>query len=732
MQKNFTHLIIKYRHFIFITWVLLIIFSIWNIKFNKVENFETELTGVKNTEAYEIVEILDQEFNYRQGSTCAIVLEKKTDPELLAEPLKKRFPPIHRAVEIKNQKEHKYQLILVEFKKDFPFTKAQVMTEEIREFLDHWSAQNNNKAHLTGNSAFQQDAKTGAKKDSKNGEIFALLISFFILVYNFGALVSAFLPLIIGATTLIIYNALLIFFHLPVNPVSQILTGLVGLALAIDYSLFIISRFREELLEKSYEEALETTLKHTRKTIIFSALIMICSVSSLLIPNVSVSRTVVTGIMGVIAISLINSILFLPVFMIYARKILNKPEFIANYLNKRDKYSFWKQFSEHVVAHYKLYFILSTAILLLLSAPVFTIKLWEPVQSITPKDSESMRAYKMLEGDNWGGELVPVTIVIKSAQPYGVYSKDFIEFTYHFTEYIKHNPNVAGLQSITSWNPQFKKDDYTNFYSSALSLNMLSQQNQFPLINAKGDITIINIFPKHLMDLNETNDVLKNVREYAKNNQKYKILTGGVVARVKDFTRELYSYIPQMLLIILGGIYILLFFNMKSVILPIKAGIMNFLPILSSFGVLVLIFQYGFLSNIINTPVNHAVTNLVPIILFCITFGLSMDYEVFILSRINEVFEKTHDVKHSIIEGLAKSGAVITGAVLILLGVFLPGTFSSSPQTREICIGITAAIFIDATVVRLFLVPSFMVMMGKWNWWNPFGKVKGDGEEKIV
>ena len=192
------------------------------------------------------------------------------------------------------------------------------------------------------------------------------------------------------------------------------------------------------------------------------------------------------------------------------------------------------------------------------------------------------------------------------------------------------------------------------------------------------------------------------------------------MARVDDFTKELYSYIPQMLLIIFGGIYILLFFSMKSVILPLKAAIMNFLPILSSFGLLTLVFQYGFFHNILHTPINGAVTNIVPIVLFCIIFGLSMDYEVLILSRITESYENTGDVKNAVVEGLAKSGSLITGAALILLGVFIPGAFSSSPQTQEICIGITSAILIDATIVRLLLVPSFMMLMGKWNWWNPF------------
>ncbi len=172
-----------------------------------------------------------------------------------------------------------------------------------------------------------------------------------------------------------------------------------------------------------------------------------------------------------------------------------------------------------------------------------------------------------------------------------------------------------------------------------------------------------------------------------------------------------------MLTLIIGGVFILLSWHFKSVILPIKAALINFVPILGSFGVLVLIFEYGWGQNLLHTAVNGAITNTVPLILFCLVFGLSMDYEVLMLGRMHEYYLEHRQVKPAIIEGLAQSGGLITSAVLILLGVFLPGCFSTSSQTQEICLGIVAAMAIDATLVRLFLVPSFMTLMGHWNWW---------------
>jgi len=365
--------------------------------------------------------------------------------------------------------------------------------------------------------------------------------------------------------------------------------------------------------------------------------------------------------------------------------------------------------------------------LLILSLPVLKIKIWEPIQTLTPKNTESVKGYEKLEKDGWGGELIPVTVIVQSPAGETVFSKKSLGFIAEFSHSLEKMPLVATVQSITPSSSKLKIDDYHNLYGNLYNLGLLAQDsriNRMVNITGKADYTIINVFPKELMDIHGTHQIIDFIRNYAVKNQDLKILVGGTVVRSNDFTKELYGYLPQMAFLIIFGIFIILFLYMKAFLLPIKAAIMNFLPIMSAFGLLILIFQYGYLQKLLNTPNNGAVTTLVPVMLFCIIFGLSMDYEVLILSRITEFYEKTGEVRVSVIEGLARSGSVITGAALILLGVFFPGIFSQSPLVKEICIGITAAILIDATIVRLLLVPSFMMLMGKWNWWNPFQRKK--------
>lgn len=719
-------LLLYNKRFSFIVlWILLIFSSVYFLNTSKIELSENELIGAKNTEAFQVFDIIEKSFKKKMESSSALVLKTDKDLNFLFDDLKNKFPIIKRVFEIHSNNKHDYRLIFIEYYSDRPFVETQNLTIDLRKYVKSIEKKLNTNIHVTGNSAFYHDIKDSGKKDSMKGEIIALVFSFFVLIFNFGSLVSALLPLIVGASTIIFSNTILHLLHFQVNPISQVMCSLVGLGIAIDYSLFIVSRFREELKKSdNIAESLELSLVNSGKTTLFSGLIMICSVFALIIPDVSSSRIVVINLIIYILISNLVSIIFLPVFLSLSSNLLNKPKILHDLIEKNDNYQNWRKFSKHIVNHPKSYLTISSLILITLSTPAIYMKLWEPSQSLAPEESDSIKGYRLLEKDNWGGELVPIILIVKSNDK-NVYSSDFINYMDKLTKYIQKNENVSEVQSITSWNKDFSTSDYINFYNNIYSLGLASNTeitSSLVNIDTGNNMTIVNVYPKNLLDIEVSHKIIKEIKEYAKENTEFTVLTGGMVARARDFTIELYAYIPQMFFIIVIGIYILLYIYMKSIILPIKAAIMNFLPIISSFGIVTLIFQYGWFHELLNTPINNAVTSMVPITLFCIIFGLSMDYEVLILSRISEAYHEKNDVKEAVIEGMAKSGSVITGAALILLVVFIPGVFSTSPGVKEICIGIISAIIIDATIVRLLLVPSFVVLMGKWNWWSPFSK----------
>lgn len=716
--QRFSRLLQRRSPAIVAAWLLLLGLSLGYLATHPGDNLETELAGATGTEAWQVREMLAHDFGRRLGSSAALVLPARVPADSLRLSLQQRFPQIQSIHRIESEHPHRLQLLSVEFRPDYRLADAQNLSGEIRAQLAVWSRAHHTQVLLTGNTVFQYDAKQQSKRDSHRGESIALLISLVILVLNFGSLSAALLPLLMGASSLITLNALIKVAGWSVNPVSRILASLVGLALGIDYALFIVSRLREEIRQRPLAEAVGVSLGQAGRTILYSGLIMLCSLSALLMPDVSLSRTVMQQLLVVIAISLAHALLVMPALMSLGEGWLSWPKFLSRRIGRLDTSAGWKRFSTHVVDHYRLYSLLSLLLLGALAWPVSYMRLWEPVQAIAPTGSESIRAYQQLVEDRWGGELLPVIVALEA--PGEVFAPDTLKYLYDFNRALESRPAVYRVWSLVSGARPLA--EYQRFYASLRALGVLgAEQRLADLVNVDSgsDKTLIYIYPRNPMALDDTRAILSFVRDYARMHPQRRLLAGGVVARVQDFTRELYRYTPWMLLLIVGGVYLLLWWHMKTLILPLKAAVMNFIPILASFGVLTLIFQQGWGHGWLHTPFNGAVTNTVPIVLFCIVFGLSMDYEVLILSRVSEEYRRSGDVRTAVIEGLARSGSVITGAVLILLGVFLPGCFSSSPQTQEICIGITVAILLDATIVRLFLVPSFMMLLGKWNWWQP-------------
>ncbi|MNX91141.1 Membrane protein YdfJ [compost metagenome] len=548
-----------------------------------------------------------------------------------------------------------------------------------------------------------------------------------VLVLTFGSLSATLIPLLIGGSTLLLFNALVAVAHLPMNPVSRILSGLVGLGLAIDYTVFMVSRFKEEVRgDRPLAEAVRRTVAYPGRTVFFSALVMVVSIGALWLPDVSLSRTVVIDLLAVIGVSLVNTLVMGPVLLALKPDWLDKPRWLSRWIEARHAERFWRALAEAVVRHPKRSFTLALGMLLLLALPATRMKLWEPVMAIAPKDSESMRAYQLLERDGWGGELVPVDVIVQALPGKTIYEPETLAYLHDFTRAMERHPRVAAVRSLTSWNPAFDQGTYQAFYRIYGAAPWLAANAPFaPLVSRDGaTATLVRIHPRDLMTLEDTQAILEAARQYARAHPERRVEVGGVVARVKDFTHELYRHLGAVLALVVGGVCLILAVYMRSVVLPLKAAVMNFLPILASLGVLTLLFQDGWLGGVLHTPHNGAVTNIVPLVLFCIVFGLSMDYEVLILSRITEAYERSKDLEAAVIEGLSRSGSLITGAALILLGVFATGIFSSSPQTQEICWGISVAILIDATIVRLLLVPSFMVLLGRWNWWMP-GRSQG-------
>lgn len=730
-------LLYRLRHGVIALWIISLLMGLLYLLIQQPQISRSPLKGATNTEAYRVEQALKSRFGYQPAASAALVIrgdsplwqraEARAEAavEQLMTELQRDYPQLNSLQRVPSREAHVHQLYFLTFKNDITLPEAQKVLVRMRQSLRSWEAQTDLQGYFTGSVGFMYDTNEAAHSESAVIEKIAMGLALIILLFNFGSPFAALLPILMGASSLLYLSVLSDLFALPMTPITMVLNSMVCLALAIDYSLFIVSRFREELHGgASVEQALRETLQQAGETILFSALIMLSSIAVLLIPEVSSSRIVVQGLGLVILLSLLVSVVVLPALLTVGHVWLERPAWLVQRLQPKEPYRFWRRFSGHVVNYPVRYFILSLALLLGLAAPALQMRLWEPIVSVTPEQSESYRGYKALEQDRWGGELLPVNIMVHSPDGRPLTAPEHLQQVEALSQHMESHPKVQSVLSLTRWRPDFDLPAYTGFYNTlealkGVGLNPGGEMLQ-RILSPDRQSTVLNIYPDPGLDIQDSYAILDYARAYDAAHPEIQMDTGGIVARAQDFTYEIYRHVPLMLTCIVCGILVILFVYMRTPVLPLKAAFMNFMPILGAYGVLTLAFQDGWLQGILQSPYQGGITSIVPVILFCIVFGLSMDYEVLILSRISEAYHKGQDVKEAVVEGLTRSGSVITGAAFILLGVFVPGIFADSPLIREIALGLTAAIVLDATVLRLFLVPSFMVLMGRWNWWTPF------------
>jgi RND superfamily putative drug exporter len=285
-------------------------------------------------------------------------------------------------------------------------------------------------------------------------------------------------------------------------------------------------------------------------------------------------------------------------------------------------------------------------------------------------------------------------------------------------------PHITAVVSLTHLPSTNGTPTLTEQQLAALYSSGAYRQNpalaQLVSSTTNGNITLITASTSTVVDSSAGKTVITNLRAGDKAaGEGLTVLVGGDQAESLDFNNYLYSNFPRAILFILATTYILLLLMFRSVLLPLKAILMNVLSLSACYGVLVFIFQWGNFSNILNFTTEGSLDTTIPILLFCILFGLSMDYEVFLLSRVYEEWLRTHDNRQAVARGLEKTGGVITNAALLFVIVAGGFIFTSIILIKEMGVGMTVAVVVDAAIIRMLLVPATMRLLGRWNWWLP-------------
>ncbi len=615
-----------------------------------------------------------------------------------------------------------YELITVE-------ADGETATKNLDELLKHIKRPADLKMTIGGGLVFYSDIEMVSQRDLARAEVVAFPVAIIALVLVFGSLVAGTLPVLVGgAGVAIILASIFGLGHITDLSIFVVnLATLLGLGLGLDYSLFATSRFREELARgRSVEEAVAITLATAGKAVTFSGLTVLIGLCGLLIFQFNILRSV--GIAGILVVfvSVLGATTLLPAILslvghkinalsfggLLGRWRANRPQAKA----RSEDDGFWAWLA-HLVMRFPLsIFGVVLLVLLLLGLPFLSVKFSSPDESIVPTDVQSRQAFDILSKEFNRSEITPILAVVQTPKG-NILSPDNVYYLYDFANEIKKDPRVARVDSVVTVEPRLSKMQYQVIYSQPDKVQDIFLRD-FLTQFARGDTTLISIVSKYSPNSQETKDLVTKLRNSTVGNGMTMQVTGGT-AGIMDVVTGIYADFPLAVLIIVSSTYLVLLILLRSVVLPLKAILMNALSIVASYGMLVWVFQEGNLSNVLNfTPLGFIEPSL-PILLFCTLFGLSMDYEVFLLSRIKESYDQTGDNTLSVANGLQKSGKIITSAALIVVLVCLSFVTADIVLVKALGLGVAVAVGLDATIVRALLVPATMRLLGHWNWYAP-------------
>ncbi|HLL78075.1 MAG TPA: MMPL family transporter [Ktedonobacteraceae bacterium] len=624
---------------------------------------------------------------------------------------------------------------------------------DFRALLPSGTAASPAQVYLTGGPAIDNAFNRLTQSDVEHAELAALPVALLVLLIVFGTLVAATMPLLLALVAVPITLALIyaIGLHITMNIYVLNIASIIGLGISIDYSLFMIRRFRDELARgRGVQEAVGWTIATSGEAIMFSGLIVMIGFLGLLLIGIPMMTSLGIGGAVVVLTSVLGGLTLLPAllsvlgprinalripflsrFTAPARRVRGEDESEENGENgageagsKPGRKSFWQRWAELVMRRPLLVILAVTALLIGMGWPIFSIELGTPSVSSLPTSEESRQGIDVLNAQFPDTRIDPVLIIAQSPDGTSMLTSANIARLDALSQWIASQPHVTGVVSLAHIPPTPGARALNAQELATLYSNGAYRQNrglaQLVASTTSGNTTLLTVQTNAPLDSSAGNGLINDLRAGdARAGQGLTVLVGGTQASDLDFNNYLYGNFPRSILFILGATYVLLLLMFRSLILPLKAILMNVLSVAASYGVLVFIFQWGHFSNILNFTPDGFLDSTNPILLFCILFGLSMDYEVFLLSRIQEEWLRTHNNRYAVARGLQKTGGVITNAALLFVIVTGAFTFTSLLITKEIGLGMTIAVLVDATIIRTLLVPATMRLLGRWNWWLP-------------
>jgi RND superfamily putative drug exporter len=574
---------------------------------------------------------------------------------------------------------------------------------DLREELSPGDAAAGVTPYLVGQPTIWAGMQEISKEDLAKAEATGFPIVAIILLVVFGSLAAAALPLALGFFSVLVTGALIYFISLEMTTSVFVtnMASMIGIGVAVDYSLFILARYREER-EAGHDkaEARALSLSTSGLAVTFSGLAVIISLAGLWMVDNQALRSMALGAMTVVAVSILTATTLLPALIamlgdrVMPGGVVGRVEgfFRRRFYRRRtaeqasaEANRFWRAWTERVMARPWTAIVGVSAVLLLLASPLLALETGNEALGQFPKDSD-VRIGNELASDQLGGGTDPIQIV---ASFDGAVTGEDKAAVAGFVRKLEGTAGVSGVGL-----PAYARE------------SVLIQATP----NAPSESDAATALVDRLRDSVAPTSALAQVAE---------VNVGGETARSHDVRTQIGGSMWKIILFVLSLSFLVLMVMLRSLVLPLKAVLMNLLSIGAAFGVLVAIFQWGWFDGFLGFESQGALDTINIPLIFAIVFGLSMDYEVFLMSRIRERYMVHGDNERAVSEGLSSSARTISSAALIMSAVFAVFVLTGVPSIKELGLGSAIAIALDATLVRLILVPAAMKLMGDWNWWMP-------------
>ena len=546
---------------------------------------------------------------------------------------------------------------------------------------------------VTGQPAIQHDLQPVLASDLRRGEALAVPVALVVLVVLFGLSLAVAIPFVFAAFTIAgTFAVVAVVAHLTTTSTYVTnLVALIGLALAIDYSLLIVHRFREELAAGSEETAaVVRTMATAGRAVAFSGLAVAIGLGLLLFVPVPFIRSM--GLAGLLVplVSIAAALTLQPALLTIvgkrvSRRTVPDPE-----------RGWWAAVARLIMRRARLVFALGTACLIVLAAPAIALRVSPGSFSAIPHAPESSRGLELLRAGVSGGAVTPTHVVVDSGSAGAAASGATRRAVVRLVDELVRDPEV----------------------------HVVANGRRPPYVDGEARFAQVLVAGRHDYGDEQSRDFVDRLRRRlvpaAGFPASATVVVGGAPAQGRDFLEETYDAFPWLVLAVLLVTYVVLAGAFRSIVLPLEAVLLNLLSVGAAYGVLVVVCQWGVGANLLGLEERGAVEGWVPVFLFAMLFGLSMDYQVFLVARMRESWDRGADNTRAVAAGLERTGRIVSAAALIMVAAFSGFVAGHVGGLEQLGLGLAVGVLIDATLVRILLVPSSMALLGRWNWWLPW------------